>query len=101
MTSGTVIRMQPCEARVPIEPGSPVPWMPTPFATPIQRAFSGFSEEPPATVSLRYAPAHGLFGAVHGGLTALLAMLNRPRGVGYAGWPTATPYDFENFSRLN
>ena len=37
-TSGTVMRMQPCEAAVPIEPGSPVPWMPTPSTMPIQRA---------------------------------------------------------------
>ena len=68
--------------RVPIEPGSPVPWMPTPLTMPIQRAFSGFSAEPPATVSLRSAPAHGLFGRVQVGLTALLAMLKRPVGVG-------------------
>ena len=37
---------------MPIEPGAPVPWMPTPLTIPIQRAFSGFSAEPPATVSL-------------------------------------------------
>ena len=53
ITSGTVMRMQPCDAREPIEPGSPVPWMPTPLTMPIQRALSGFSAEPPATVSLR------------------------------------------------
>ena len=74
------MRMQPCDAREPIEPGSPVPWMPTPLTMPIQRALSGFCAEPPATVSLRSAPAHGLFGAVHGGLTALLAIEKRPVG---------------------
>src|SRR5919112_5575107 len=84
MTSGTVMRMQPWEAAVPIEPGMPVPWMPTPLTMPIQRAFSGFSAEPPGTTSLRYAPAHGLSGAVQAGLTALFVMLNRPEGVGYA-----------------
>ena len=61
------MRMQPCDAREPIEPRSPVPWMPTPLTMPIQRAFNGFSAEPPATVSLREASAYGLSGAVHGG----------------------------------
>ena len=52
ITSGTRMRMQPWEARLPIEPGAPVPWMPTPLTMPSQRALSGFSAEPPATVSL-------------------------------------------------
>src|SRR5262249_2260472 len=52
-TSGTVIRMQPCDAALPIDSGMPVPWMPTPLTMPIQRALSGFSAEPPATDSLR------------------------------------------------
>ena len=50
MTSATRMRMQPCEAREPIDHSSPVPWMPTPSASPSQRALSGFSEEPPGTV---------------------------------------------------
>ena len=40
--STTCIRMQPCEAFQPIEPGSSVPWIPTPGAErPIQRVPSG------------------------------------------------------------
>src|SRR4051794_10594423 len=101
MTSGTVMRMQPCDAREPIDPGTPVPWIPTPLTIPIQRAFSGFSAEPPATVSFAYAPAHGLLGAVQAGLTALLEMLKRPVGVGYAGIPTATPYVLDSLRFLN
>src|ERR1700710_1189926 len=91
ITSGTFIRMQPCEARDPIDPDSAVPWMPTPSTMPIQRALSGFAADPPATVSLRSAPAHGLSGTDQVGLTALLAIENSPFGVGYAGCPTATP----------
>src|SRR3954451_14339495 len=74
ITSGTVIRMQPCEAREPIEPDSAVPWIPTPLTMPIQRALSGLAAEPPGPDSLRSAPAHGLFGTVHVGLTALLVI---------------------------
>ena len=82
MTSGTCMRMQPCDAREPIEPDSAVPWMPTPPTIPIQRALSGFWAEPPATVSLRSAPAHGLSGTFQVGLTALSAIENSPFGVG-------------------
>src|SRR3954452_17161186 len=91
ITSGTRMRTHPCDARVPIEPDSAVPWMPTPLTIPIQRAFSGFCAEPPGTVSFRSAPAHGLSGTFQVGFTALLVIENRPFGVGYAGWPTATP----------
>ena len=79
------MRMQPCDAGVPIEPVWSVPWMPTPLTMPIQRAFSGFADEPPGTVSLANAPAHGLFGTLQVGFTALLAIEKRPVGVGYAG----------------
>ena len=41
------MRMQPCDARLPIEYSCEVPWMPTPPAIPIQRARSGFAAEPP------------------------------------------------------
>ena len=43
ITSATRMRMQPCEARLPIEYSCEVPWMPTPPAIPIQRARSGFA----------------------------------------------------------
>jgi len=39
ITSATRMRMQPWDARVPIEYSCPVPWMPTEPDTPIQRAF--------------------------------------------------------------
>jgi lipoprotein-anchoring transpeptidase ErfK/SrfK len=35
------MRMHPCDARVPIDHGSDVPWMPTPPTIPSQRALSG------------------------------------------------------------
>ncbi len=41
ITSGTRMRMHPCEAAEPTVHGSFVPWMPTPEARPIQRATSG------------------------------------------------------------
>ena len=50
MTSLTRIRMQPCEARVPIEPRSAVPWIPMPPRSPSQRALRGLSGEPPGIV---------------------------------------------------
>src|SRR5215210_1548171 len=95
------MRMQPCEARVPIVQGSPVPWMPTPPVMPSQRALSGFSADPPGTTSLRYAPAQGWSGADQAGLTALLVIEKRPDGVGYAGMPTATPKVLRHLRRLN
>ena len=82
MTSPTCMRMQPCEARFPIEYPSPVPWIPMPFAMPIQRALSGLPAEPPATVVPCSSPAHGEFGTDHVGLTCLLVMEKRPLGVG-------------------
>ena len=48
-TSDTCMRMQPCEARLPIDQSSPVPWMPTPSVMPIHRAFSGFRSARPAS----------------------------------------------------
>ena len=84
------MRMQPCEAREPIEPSSPVPWMPTPSTIPIQRALSGFAALPPSTVVPASSPAHGLLGTDQTGLICLLTIEKRPRGVGYFGWPTAT-----------
>ena len=41
------MRMQPCDAREPIDQSSAVPWMPTPSAIPSQRAFSGLFGAPP------------------------------------------------------
>ncbi len=91
ITSGTVMRMQPCDARVPIDHGSPVPWIPTPPLTPIQRALSGLFQAPPPTCWPAISPAQGEFGAVQVGLTCLDWIANNPAGVGYAGCPTATP----------
>ena len=67
-----------------------MPWIPTPPASPIQRAFSGLLAAPPATDVPASSPAHGEFGAVQTGLTCFDVMANTPDGVGYAGWPTAT-----------
>src|SRR3954468_20336552 len=88
-TSGTVMRMHPCDARVPIDHGWPVPWMPTPPARPIQRALSGLFAAPPATDCPASSPAHGEFGAVQVGFTCFDVTENVPDGVGYAGCPTA------------
>lgn len=82
ITFATCMRMHPCDARVPIDASSPVPWKPTPFVTPIQRAFSGLAAEPPWTVVPCSSPAHAEFGTDHVGLTCLLWMWNRPLGVG-------------------
>ena len=82
ITSLTCMRMHPCDARVPIEPLSPVPWMPTPLTIPIQRALSGFAALPPATDEPPSSPAHGLLGTDHVGLTCLLWIAKRPLGVG-------------------
>ena len=82
ITSGTVMRMQPWEAREPIDQGWPVPWIPTAPLTPIQRALSGLSGSPPATGWPPISPAQGEFGAVQVGLTCLLWRAKRPFGVG-------------------
>jgi hypothetical protein len=76
------MRMQPWEARVPMDQSSPVPWMPTPSVMPIQRALSGLAADPPTTVVPASSPAQGLLGTDQTGLTCLLAMLKRPVGVG-------------------
>ena len=89
-TSPTCMRIQPCDARVPIDPSSPVPWMPTPLAIPIQRALRGLAALPPVTVVPASSPAQGLFGTDQVGLTCLSWIANCPRGVGNCGWPTAT-----------
>ena len=57
--------MQPCEAALPSESTSEVPWKPTPSVIPIQRAFSGFSAVPPATVVPPSSPAQGELGTLH------------------------------------
>ena len=64
-TSGMCMRMQPCEAAVPIEPSSGVPWMPTAGAdVPIQRVPSGL----PAPGGIGSRPfAHGEFGGIQVG----------------------------------
>ena len=76
------MRMQPCDARVPIEQSWPVPWMPTLPETPIQRALSGFAALPPPTVVPASSPAHGLFGTDQTGSICLLWIAKRPLGVG-------------------
>ena len=82
ITSATRMRMQPCDARLPIEYSCEVPWMPTPPAIPIHRARSGFAAEPPGVVVPASSPAQGEFGAVQAGLTCLLEIWKRPVGVG-------------------
>ena len=56
--------------------------MPTLPVTPIQRAFSGLAALPPVTVVPASSPAQGLFGTDQTGLTCLLWIAKRPRGVG-------------------
>jgi hypothetical protein len=68
------MRMQPCEALVPSEPTSEVPWMPAPPKMPIQRAFSGFSGPGGITWPAR-SPAQSLCGTCHDGSTCLFWML--------------------------
>src|SRR5215210_7864265 len=82
ITSATRIRMQPCDARLPIEYSCEVPWIPTPLVIPIQRARSGFDAAPPGVVVPASSPAHGEFGAVQAGLTCLFWIEKRPVGVG-------------------
>ena len=101
MTSATRMRMQPCDAAVPIEYSAAVPWIPTPPTIPSHRALRGFSALPPSTTSLRYAPAHGSSGALHAGLTALLRIEKRPVGVSKPGAPTAIPYVLRHLRFLN
>ena len=63
--------MQPCEARVPIDQSSAVPWMPTPLAIPSQRARSGLFGAPPGMTWPASDPAHALLGTCQAGLTCL------------------------------
>ena len=63
-TSATCIRMQPCDAREPIDQSSEVPWMPTPSAIPSQRALSGLFGAPPGMTWPWRLPAHAEFGHV-------------------------------------
>src|SRR3954452_25495375 len=85
---GMYIRMHPCDAEYPIEPGSGVPWMPTPGAErPIQRVPSGL----PGPGGIGFCPfAHGDEGGYHHGFFHLTTIEKRPSGVGYALWPVAT-----------
>ena len=50
MTSLGSMRTQPCEAALPSEARSAVPWKPTEPLKPIQRALSGLSGAPPGIV---------------------------------------------------
>src|SRR5690242_12984656 len=82
------IRMQPCDARVPMEDEIGVPCMPMPGAdVPIQRVPSGLFT--PGGIGPRPA-AHGELGGNHVGFTCFWMTEKLPVGVGYAGWPTAT-----------
>src|SRR3954454_4283591 len=77
ITSGIVMRTQPCEALWPIEPYSDgsMPWMPAPSMIPSQRALSGLAAVPPGTTLPRSAGATQLeFGIVQAGFTALFWM---------------------------
>jgi hypothetical protein len=82
------MRMQPCEAAVPIDPELYVPWIPTPpMFRPIQRVPSGL----PGPGGMGCAPAaQGWFGGYHQGFRVFVRMEKLPSGVGHAGWPTAT-----------
>src|SRR5262245_60877829 len=63
--------------------------MPTPDTLrPIQRVPSGL----PGPGGIGFRPfAHGESGGNHHGLRCFVTILNRPRGVGNEGCPTATP----------
>ena len=66
-----------------------MPWIPTPDAErPIHRVPSGF----PGPGGIGFAPfAQPELGGYHHGLRHLTTIVQRPRGVGYADWPVATP----------
>ena len=66
------MRMQPCEAAVPIEPELYVPWMPTPpMFRPIQRVPSGL----PGPGGIGWAPAaQGWLGGYHQGFRVFVRM---------------------------
>ena len=73
-------------------PGLPVPWMPTPPSTPIQRALSGLSAAPPATGWPAISPAHGRVRRRPGRVDLLASGGRTGRsGSGRRAWPTATP----------
>src|SRR5215208_8495983 len=93
MTSEGFIRTQPCDARLPSEPMSLVPWKPTDPEIPTQRATSGFCGEPPGIVLPAIDPAQSESGTCQTGFFSLRSTAKRPFGVGNLGWPTATRYD--------
>src|SRR3712207_5832489 len=94
------IRMQPCDAREPIDHSSAVPWIPTEPFTPSQRALSGLFGAPPGIVWPRRLPAQSLFGTCHAGLTCLLWIENVPVGVSNPAAPIAMPYVLASLRRL-
>src|SRR4249919_3186122 len=82
------MRMQPCDAAVPIELLDGVPWMPTAGAdVPIQRVPSGLPE--PGGIGSRPF-AQGEFGGIQVGFFSFSVTTNVPVGDGNRGWPIAT-----------
>ena len=81
ITSGTRMRMQPCDAAVPIEDRLAVPWKPTPSPSAMNAALSGLRGSPGGIVWPASSPAHGRLGACQAGLRCLDWTRCRPRGV--------------------
>ena len=91
--------MQPCDAAVPIDQISSVPWMPAPSKKPSQRALIGSAGPGGMTWPAR-APAHELSGTCHDGLICLSLIVYSPAGVSSPARPTAMRYVFASFRFL-
>ena len=91
--SGIRMRMQPCDTEYPIEPGSGVPWMPTP----------GSDAHPASPERITRAGRDRLLvlrprrvRRIPPGVLPLDDDAERPSGVGYWLWPVATPNRLTN-----
>ena len=85
------IRMQPCDALLPIEPSSGVPWMRIPLAFRFSaRVPSGLFG--PGGMNGGMFADHGACGLYHVGFNRFAVTWNCPCGVGYPPVPVATPY---------
>ena len=76
------MRMQPCEARLPIDHSCDGPVDADAAGDPHPARPQRVRGAPPASSCPASSPAHGEFGAVQAGLTCLLGIEKRPVGVG-------------------
>jgi hypothetical protein len=94
------MRMQPCEARLPIDHGSEVPWIPIAPPSDMKITRSGLRGSPGGIVWPARLPAHALFGTCQAGFQSLPRTRKNPPGVPNPAAPTATPYVRTRRSRL-